>query len=79
LMVLAFALGSVCDEIGTGPHVAQLALAMLHPALVIPLVFLIASMASACDLIDHVNTQLPYALASAGIALGLYLMIGFLG
>jgi tetracycline resistance efflux pump len=40
---------------------------------------LIASMASACDLIDHVNTQLPYALTSAGIALGLYLIIGFLG
>ncbi len=138
LMVLAFALGSVCDEIGTGPYVAQLASAALHPALIIPLVFLIAcfisfatgtswgtyaimipiaiplvlalnlnlplmvsavmgggvfgdhcspvsdttliaSMASACDLIDHVNTQLPYALTSAGIALGLYLMIGFLG
>jgi tetracycline resistance efflux pump len=138
LMVLAFALGSVCDKMGTGPYVAQLASATLPPALVIPLVFLIAcfisfatgtswgtyaimipiavplavalnlhlplmvsavmgggvfgdhcspvsdttliaSMASACDLIDHVNTQLPYALTSAGIALGLYLIIGFLG
>jgi len=138
LMVLAFALGSVCDAIGTGPYVAQLASATLPPALIIPLVFLIAcfisfatgtswgtyaimipiaiplvlalnlnlplmvsavmgggvfgdhcspvsdttliaSMASACDLIDHVKTQLPYALTSAGIALGLYLIIGFLG
>lgn len=137
LMVLAFTLGSVCDKLGTGPYVAQLASATLPPALIIPLVFLIAcvisfatgtswgtyaimipiavplvvalnlnlplmvsavmgggvfgdhcspvsdttliaSMASACDLIDHVNTQLPYALTSAGIALGLYLMIGFL-
>jgi tetracycline resistance efflux pump len=138
LMVLAFTLGSVCDAIGTGPYVARLASATLPPALIIPLVFLIAcfisfatgtswgtyaimipiaiplvlalnlnlplmvsavmgggvfgdhcspvsdttliaSMASACDLIDHVKTQLPYALTSAGIALGLYLMIGFLG
>lgn len=26
-------------------------------------------MSSACDLIDHVNTQLPYALVIAGVAL----------
>ena len=137
LMVLAFTLGSVCDKLGTGPYVAQLASTTLPPALIIPLVFLIAcfisfatgtswgtyaimipiavplvvalnlnlplmvsavmgggvfgdhcspvsdttliaSMASACDLIDHVKTQLPYALTAAGIALGLYLMIGFL-
>jgi Na+/H+ antiporter NhaC len=29
----------------------------------------ISSMASACDHIDHVRTQLPYALLAAGIAM----------
>ncbi|MCP5103902.1 MAG: sodium:proton antiporter, partial [bacterium] len=37
---------------------------------------LVASMASACDHIDHVRTQLPYALAAAGIACILYLAVG---
>jgi tetracycline resistance efflux pump len=40
---------------------------------------LIASMACSCDHMDHVNTQLPYALLSAGAALILYLVIGILG
>lgn len=29
----------------------------------------LSSMSSACDLVDHVNTQLPYALVIAGVAL----------
>ena len=37
---------------------------------------IVASMASACDHIDHVNTQLPYALISAGIAAIIYLIVG---
>ncbi len=39
---------------------------------------IVASMASACDHIDHVNTQLPYALISAGIASIIYLVVGLL-
>ncbi len=31
----------------------------------------LSSMATACDHIDHVRTQLPYALSAAGIAIGL--------
>ena len=31
----------------------------------------LSSMASACDHLDHVKTQLPYALSAAGIAIGL--------
>ena len=29
---------------------------------------IIASMASACDHVDHINTQMPYALVQAGLA-----------
>lgn len=39
---------------------------------------LIASMASGSDHIDHVRTQLPYALATGGLAIILYLIVGFL-
>jgi tetracycline resistance efflux pump len=65
----------------------------LHPGLVIAAVLgggvfgdhcspisdttIISSMASACDHIDHVRTQLPYALAAAGFALLLFLIFGF--
>ena len=37
---------------------------------------LLSSMASASDHIDHVNTQLPYALISGGIAAVLFLLAG---
>ena len=36
----------------------------------------VASMAAATDHIDHVRTQLPYALLSAGLAVAGYLLIG---
>ncbi len=39
---------------------------------------IVSSMASACDHIDHVNTQLPYALVAAGIASVFYLAAGFI-
>lgn len=38
---------------------------------------IVASMASACDHMDHVNTQIPYALLSAGIASIIYLIAGW--
>jgi len=34
-------------------------------------------MASACDHIDHVNTQLPYALIAAGFSAIFYIIAGF--
>jgi Na+/H+ antiporter NhaC len=37
---------------------------------------IISSMASACDHIDHVRTQLPYAFAAGGGAVLLYLIFG---
>lgn len=37
---------------------------------------IISSLASACDHVDHVNTQLPYALATGGFALVGYLVAG---
>jgi len=37
-----------------------------------------SSMSSGCDHVDHVRTQLPYALTVAGIALvGCYIPVGF--
>ncbi|MGA2654991.1 MAG: Na+/H+ antiporter NhaC family protein [Gammaproteobacteria bacterium] len=38
---------------------------------------LMASLASGCDHLEHVRTQLPYALVMAAVSLGLYLLIGF--
>ena len=39
---------------------------------------ILSSMASASDHIDHVNTQLPYALLNGALALVLYLAAGFI-
>ena len=39
---------------------------------------IVASMASATDHIDHVRTQLPYALMAAAGALTLFLVVGFM-
>ena len=36
---------------------------------------IISSMASASDHMDHVRTQIPYALIGAGVAVGLYLVV----
>ena len=40
---------------------------------------IISSMASASDHIDHVKTQLPYALVTGSITALIYLALGFLG
>jgi len=135
LMVLAFALGAMCRELGTGHYVADVTSQFLSPAFIPALVFLIAcfiafstgtswgtfaimiviavplaqqmdlylplviaaalgggifgdhcsptsdtsiisSMASGTDHIDHVRTQLPYALIAGGITFTLYLGLG---
>ena len=39
---------------------------------------IISSMASASDHIDHVRTQLPYALVTGGLTVVLYLILGFI-
>jgi Na+/H+ antiporter NhaC len=137
LMMLAFAIGKVCRDLGTGIYVAEVTQSWLSHKMVPAIVFLVAgfiafstgtswgtfaimipiglqmaqimdaniyltiaaalgggvfgdhsspisdttiisSMASASDHIDHVKTQLPYALiAGAGTTI-LYLVIGFL-
>jgi Na+/H+ antiporter NhaC len=38
---------------------------------------IVASMAAATDHIDHVRTQLPYALLAAGVSLLLFTAAGF--
>jgi len=40
---------------------------------------IISSLASDCDVIEHVKTQLPYALISGGIAVVLFVLFSFLG
>jgi len=136
IMMLAFAIGSTCSELGTGAYVAGLAQAWLKPGFVPAVLFavscfiafstgtswgtfgimmplgvplalasggslpltvaavlgggvfgdhcspisdttVISSMASACDHVDHVKTQLPYALAAATVALAGYLIAGW--
>jgi Na+/H+ antiporter NhaC len=137
LMMLAFAIGTVCRELGTGIYIAELSKQWLSPNFVPVIIFvvacfiafatgtswgtfaimlaigipmaqtldanlyltiaaalgggvfgdhcspisdttIIASMASASDHIDHVKTQLPYALTAGAIAAILYLILGIL-
>jgi len=135
IMMLAFAINSTCNELGTGKYVASVTEPFLKPGLIpailfvvssfiafstgtswgtfgimmpigVPLILatggslpltvsaimgggvfgdhcspisdttVISSMATASDHIDHVKTQLPYALFVAGITTILYLIIG---
>jgi len=137
LMMLAFAIGTVCKELGTGIYIAEITKGWLSPSFVPFVIFIVAciiafstgtswgtfaimiaigvpmaqnldanlyltiaaalgggvfgdhcspisdttiisSMASACDHIDHVKTQLPYALTAGGITAALYLVLGFI-
>ncbi len=137
LMMLAFAIGALCRELGTGIYLSEISRNWLSPnwlpalifilscvisfstgtsfgtyaimiAIAIPMaqaiganmyivlaavmgggVFgdhcspisdttIITSMASACDHIDHVKTQLPYALTAGVAALIGYIIIGYL-
>ena len=137
LMMMAFAIGKVCRDLGTGIYIAELSREWLSPHFVPVIVFLvscfiafstgtswgtfaimiaigipmaqamdvsipltvgavlgggvfgdhcspisdttiISSMASASDHIDHVKTQLPYALFGGAIAALLYLIAGFI-
>ncbi|NOR28868.1 MAG: sodium:solute symporter [Lutibacter sp.] len=136
LMLLAFAIGDACNQLGTGEYIATVSKEWLSPELLPAIVFLISSfiafstgtswgtfaimlaislpmaeihganihlviaatlgggvfgdhcspisdtsiissMASASDHIDHVKTQLPYALIGGLISTVLYLIMGF--
>jgi Na+/H+ antiporter NhaC len=137
LMLFAFAIGNVCQELGTGIFVAEATRSWLSPALIPMLIFIVSafiafatgtswgtfaimmaiavpmsqtlganmymviaavmgggvfgdhcspisdttilsSMAAACDHIDHVKTQLPYALAVGVVSAMFYLVAGVL-
>jgi Na+/H+ antiporter NhaC len=38
----------------------------------------VSAIASGCDLLEHVETQLPYALFGGGVAILMYLVTGFI-
>lgn len=137
LMMLAFAIGTVCKNLGTGNYMAEITKSWLSPSFVPFVIFIvacaiafstgtswgtfaimiaigvpmaqtldanlyltiaaalgggvfgdhcspisdttiIASMASACDHIDHVKTQLPYALSAGIITACIYLILGMI-
>lgn len=137
LMVLAFAIGNLCNELGTGVYVSRVTASWLIPEAAPALIFiissfiafatgtswgtfaimisigvplatavdanlylvvaavlgggvfgdhcspisdttLIASVAAGCDHIDHVRTQLPYALFTGGLSMLAYLAAGFI-
>jgi len=137
LMMLAFAIGTVCKELGTGIYIAEITKGWLSPSFVPFTIFIVAciiafstgtswgtfaimiaigvpmaqtldanlyltiaaalgggvfgdhcspisdttiisSMASACDHIDHVKTQLPYALTAGSITAVVYLALGII-
>jgi Na+/H+ antiporter NhaC len=136
LMMLAFSISHVCNELGTGTYVAGITESWLSPQLLPAIIFvlssfiafstgtswgtfaimisialpmaslhganlflvvaatmgggvfgdhcspisdttIISSMASASDHIDHVRTQLPYALLAGLLTTLLYLLLGF--
>jgi Na+/H+ antiporter NhaC len=138
LMLFAFAIGNVCQELGTGAYVAEVTSGWLSPALIPMLLFLVSgfiafatgtswgtfaimmavavpmsqtmeanlymsiaavmgggvfgdhcspisdttilsSMAAATDHIDHVKTQLPYALAMGLVSTFIYFIAGLIG
>lgn len=137
LMMLAFAIGAVCRELGTGQYVAEISKVWLAPSFVPAIIYVVASfiafstgtswgtfaimipigipmaqaldanlyltvaaalgggvfgdhaspisdttiissMASACDHIDHVKTQLPYALTAGTITTVMYVVLGLI-
>jgi Na+/H+ antiporter NhaC len=137
LMMLAFAISEVCNQLGTGVFVADWSKSWLSPEFLPVIVFIISSfiafstgtswgtfaimmsiaipmatvheanvyvviaatigggvfgdhcspisdttiissMASASDHIDHVKTQLPYALLTGGLTAAIYLIMGIL-
>ena len=137
LMMFAFAIGRLCNDLKTGEYVAGVTSHLISPALVPLILFIttgfiafstgtswgtwaimfpigigiahnlnldilpiigallsggvfgdhcspisdttmVSSMASASDHIDHVNTQLPYALTAAALASVSFLLVGFI-
>ncbi|RTE54221.1 sodium:solute symporter [Arenibacter aquaticus] len=137
LMLLAFAIGDACNELGTGQFVANWSKEWLSPAFLPAIIFIISSfiafstgtswgtfaimmaiaipmaeihsaplalvvaatlgggifgdhcspisdtsiissMASASDHIDHINTQLPYAMIGGLLTLLLYVILGLM-
>jgi len=138
LMVLAFALGTLCKDLGTGLYVAEAAKEFIQPTFVPAIIFIVAgfiafstgtswgtfaimiaiavplaqnmdtnvtlaiaaalgggvfgdhcsptsdtsiitSMATANDHIDHIRTQLPYALICGFMTIVIYLILGVAG
>ncbi len=137
ILILAFSIGKLTNDLGTGKYLASLAQGIVTPALIPVIVFLLASliafstgtswgtfsimmpiavalsvatgahlylvigavvsggifgdhaspisdttiissMAAGCDHIEHVTTQLPYALIGGALATVLFVVFGFI-
>ena len=137
VLILAFAIGKMSNDLGTGKFLATLAQDTVSPALIPVIVFflaaiiafstgtswgtfsimmpiaislavsteaalaltigavvsggifgdhaspisdttIISSMAAGCDHMEHVNSQLPYALIGAGLSVVLFIVFGYL-
>ncbi|MCB0661735.1 MAG: sodium:solute symporter [Saprospiraceae bacterium] len=137
LMVLAFAIGAVCKQLGTGIFLAEVSNQYLSPGLIPAIIFItssliafstgtswgtfaimlaiaipmaremgtdvylaiaaalgggvfgdhcspisdttiISSMSAACDHIDHVRTQIPYAILAGAATVVMYLIAGMM-
>ena len=137
ILLFAFGIGTVTNDMGTGTYLASYANVVLSPVWLAPIIFvlgavmafstgtswgtfsimvpiavplavgmdadialvlgavisggvfgdhcspisdttIIASMATGCDHVEHVKTQLPYALISGAVAFGLFVLFGMM-
>ena len=71
LLVLAFGIGAMCDELGTGPFVAAQVTPYPTPLLVAPLVFLVSGAIATGTIWGTFAIMIPLAAAAGSVLLSL--------